>query len=123
MGYRHTINHENSSAMQNNVKQLLSMPKHSTLDMGGQNAAIQHLRMQVLTYSEILLEGRGCCVWVEIVIRYWACQPGLGGTVHRAVQARVGAQCGAGVSTAAGTIIDMDQLFILLHQELFPRHA
>jgi len=46
VGYRHTINHENSSAVQTNLKQMLSMPKHQTLDMNGQNTAIQHLRMQ-----------------------------------------------------------------------------
>lgn len=46
-GYRHTINHENSSQVQTNLKQMLAMPKHNTLDMNGQNVALQHLRMQV----------------------------------------------------------------------------
>ena len=46
-GYRHTINHENSSSVQNNLKQMLAMPKHNTLDIHGQNMAIQHLRNQV----------------------------------------------------------------------------
>ena len=56
-GYRHTINHENSSQVQTNLKQMLAMPKHNTLDMNGQNVALQHLRMQVanikLTGGEI----------------------------------------------------------------------
>ena len=63
VGYRHTINHENSSQVkiniktpsssqphqvQNNLKAMLGQqPKHQTLDMGGQSAAIHHLRMQV----------------------------------------------------------------------------
>ena len=46
-GYRHTINHENSSAVQTNLKQMLAMPKHNTLDIHSQNMAIQHLRNQV----------------------------------------------------------------------------
>jgi len=49
VGYRHTINHENSSQVQNNLKAMLGQqPKHQTLDMGGQSAAIHHLRMQGL---------------------------------------------------------------------------
>jgi len=52
VGYRHTINHENSSAVQTNLKQMLSMPKHQTLDMNGQSAAIQHLRMQGLNSDQ-----------------------------------------------------------------------
>ena len=46
-GYRHTINHENSSAVQTNLKQMLAAPKHNTLDIHSQNLAIQHLRNQV----------------------------------------------------------------------------
>jgi len=52
VGYRHTINHESSSTVQTNLKQMLSMPKHQTLDMNGQNAAIQHLRMQGLNTDQ-----------------------------------------------------------------------
>jgi len=47
-GYRHTINHEQGSSVQTNLKQMLAMPKHNTLDMNSQNAALQHLRMQGL---------------------------------------------------------------------------
>ena len=46
-GYRHTINTENSSQVQTNLKQMLAMPKHNTLDINGQNVALHHLRMQV----------------------------------------------------------------------------
>ena len=47
-GYRHTINHEQGNAVQTNLKQMLNMPpKHNTLDINGQNMALQHLRMQV----------------------------------------------------------------------------
>jgi len=52
VSYRHTINHENSSTVQTNLKQMLSMPKHQTLDMNGQNTAIQHLRMQGLNTDQ-----------------------------------------------------------------------
>jgi len=52
VGYRHTINHESSSTVQTNLKQMLSMPKHQTLDMNGQSAAIQHLRMQGLNNDQ-----------------------------------------------------------------------
>ena len=60
VSYRHTINHENSSTVQTNLKQMLSMPKHQTLDMNGQNTAIQHLRMQVCSIrrQSILLEWK-----------------------------------------------------------------
>jgi len=48
-GYRHTINHENSSSVQTNLKQMLAAPKHNTLDIHSQNLAIQHLRNQGVT--------------------------------------------------------------------------
>merc|ERR1719189_1280975 len=59
VGYRHTINHENSSQVQNNLKAMLGQqqPKHQTLDMGGQSAAIHHLRMQGLEQQGRRLEG------------------------------------------------------------------
>ena len=41
--------------MQTNLKQMLAMPKHNTLDMNGQNMAIQHLRSQVRRFSYSLL--------------------------------------------------------------------
>ena len=34
--------------VQNNLKQMLNIPKHQTLDNQTQNAAIHHLRMQVI---------------------------------------------------------------------------
>merc|ERR1719350_1509590 len=59
VGYRHTINHENSSQVQSNLKAMLGQGKHQTLDMGGQSAAIHHLRMQGLERRGEGREGPG----------------------------------------------------------------
>ena len=61
--------------MQNNLKAMLGQPKHQTLDMQGQSAAIHHLRMQVcrqVSYNHSQNNNCHCCnahvVYVGFVI-------------------------------------------------------
>jgi hypothetical protein len=61
--------------VQNNLKQMLNLPKHQTLDTHAQNTAIHHLRMQVSNRAAIALQikGRGesnINVWFPLMNSY-----------------------------------------------------